>query len=97
MISSKLSMFTTNFTTNSPQQLAPSCPILPRVQQKYTFYKSLETLAKQGLPGKNKEKQNNDKNTLCLPRHSSFMIMQTFTDWGNTGQNLVESLGITMI
>ena len=61
-------MFTTNFTTNSPQQLAPSCPILPRVQQKYTFYKSLETLAKQGIPGQNKEKQNNDKNTFHLPR-----------------------------
>lgn len=61
-------MFTTNFTTNSPQQLAPSCPILPRVQQKCTFYKSLETLAKQGIPGQNKEKQNNDKNTFHLPR-----------------------------
>jgi len=27
-----------------------------------------ETLAKQGIPGQNKEKQNNDKNTICLPR-----------------------------
>ncbi len=29
---------------------------------------TLETLAKQGIPGQNKEKQNNDKNTICLPR-----------------------------
>nr|DAV99709.1 MAG TPA: hypothetical protein [Bacteriophage sp.] len=28
-----------------------------------------ETLAKQGILGQNKEKQNNDKNTICLPRH----------------------------
>jgi len=27
-----------------------------------------ETLAKQGIPGKNKEKQNNDKSTFHLPR-----------------------------
>jgi hypothetical protein len=27
-----------------------------------------ETLAKQGIPGQNKEKQNNDKNIICLPR-----------------------------
>ena len=27
-----------------------------------------ETLAKQGIPGQNKEKQDNDKNTLHLPR-----------------------------
>ena len=42
---------------------------------------------------------NNDKNPihLHLPRHSSFMIMHTFADWGNTGQNMAESLGITTI
>ena len=56
-----------------------------------------ETLAKQGIPGQNKEKQNNDKNIICLPRHSSFMIMHTFADWGNTGQNMAESLGITTV
>jgi len=27
-----------------------------------------EILAKQGIPGKNKEKQNNDKNIIHLPR-----------------------------
>jgi hypothetical protein len=27
-----------------------------------------ETLAKQGIPGQNKEKQNNDKSTFYLPR-----------------------------
>ena len=55
------------------------------------------TLGKQGIPGQIKEKQNNDKSTIHLPRHSSFMIMHTFADWGNTGQNMAESLGITTI
>jgi len=27
-----------------------------------------ENLAKQGIPGQNKERQNNDKNTIHLPR-----------------------------
>ncbi len=40
---------------------------------------------------------NNDKSTFYLPRHSSFMIMHTFADWGNTGQNIAESLGITTV
>ena len=56
-----------------------------------------ETLEKQGIPGQNKEKQNYDKSTFHLPRHSSFMIMYTFADWGNTGQNMAESLGITTV
>ena len=30
-----------------------------------------------------------DKNTFYLPRHSSFMIMHTFADGGNTGHSLV--------
>nr|DAH48629.1 MAG TPA: hypothetical protein [Caudoviricetes sp.] len=41
---------------------------MPRCQQNHTFHKSLKSLAKQGIPGQNKEKQNNDKNTICLPR-----------------------------
>ena len=49
------------------------------------------------IPGQNKEKQNYDKNPIHLPRHSSFMIMHTFADWGNTGQNKAESLGITTV
>ena len=32
-----------------------------------------------------------------MPRHSSFMIMHTFADWGNTGQNMAENLGITTV
>ena len=56
-----------------------------------------ETLAKRGIPGQIKEKQNNDKNTFHLPRDSSFMIIHTFADWGNTGQNMAESLGITTV
>lgn len=38
---------------------------------------------------------NNDKNPIHLPRHSSFMIMHTFADWGNTGQNKAEGKGDT--
>ena len=34
----------------------------------------------------------NDKNTIHLPRHSSFMIMHIFAKWGNTGQNMAESI-----
>ncbi|HCW28125.1 MAG TPA: hypothetical protein DGF66_09885 [Lachnoclostridium sp.] len=56
-----------------------------------------ETLAKQGIPGQNKEKQNNDKNIICLPRHSSFTIMQTFADWGRVRHNRMENLGITTV
>ncbi len=42
---------------------------------------------------------NNDKNPihLHLPRHSSFMIMHTFADWGNTGQNMAESIENTTV
>ena len=43
--------FTTNFTTTSPQQLAQSCPILPRCQPKYTFHNNPEIPCKQGLSG----------------------------------------------
>ena len=56
-----------------------------------------ETLAKQGISWQNKEKQNNDKNIIHLPRHSSFMIMHTFADWGNTGHDMAESIGITTV
>ena len=44
-----------------------------------------------------KEFLRHDKNIICLPRHSSFMIMHTFADWGNTGQNMAESLGNTTV
>ncbi|WP_418412155.1 hypothetical protein, partial [Anaerobutyricum hallii] len=40
---------------------------------------------------------NNDKSALYLPRHSSFMIMHTFAEWGKTGQNKAESIGITTV
>ena len=39
----------------------------------------------------------NDKSVIRMPRHSGFMIMHTFADGGNTGQNMAESLGITTI
>ena len=56
-----------------------------------------ETLAKQGIPGQNKEKQNNDKNTFHLPRHSSFTINHTFANLGNTGHNMAQTLVITTV
>jgi len=36
-----------------------------------------ETLAKQGIPGQNKEKQNNDKNTFHLPRQYLMYAVKT--------------------
>ena len=38
-----------------------------------------------------------DKSFIRLPRHSSFMIMHTFADWGNTGRNMAESIEITTV
>ena len=43
------------------------------------------------------EKMLYEKNLIRLSRHSSFMIMHIFADWGNTGQNMAESLGITTV
>ena len=61
--------------------------------------KNLQRLTKLEKPRKlrNARLCNNDKSTIYLPRHSSFMIMHTFADWGNTGQNMAESLGITTV
>ena len=56
-----------------------------------------ETLAKRGIPGQIKEKQNYDKSTFHLPRHSSFTIMHTFADWGRVRHNRAESIGITTV
>ena len=39
----------------------------------------------------------NGQNTIYMSRHSSFMIMHTFADWGNTGQYMAESLGNTTV
>nr|DAT48807.1 MAG TPA: hypothetical protein [Caudoviricetes sp.] len=36
-----------------------------------------ETLAKQGIPGQNKEKQNNDKSTIHLPRQCLRNVAKT--------------------
>ena len=37
------------------------------------------------------------KSVIHLPRHSSFMIMHTFADRGNTGQNKAESIENTTV
>ena len=55
--------------------------------------KNSQRLTKPGKPRKTKKY----KSTLYLPRHSSFMIMHTFADWGNTGQYMAESLGNTTV
>lgn len=44
-----------------------------------------------------KEFLRHDKNIICLPRHSSFMIMHTLADWGRVRHNMAESLGITTV
>ncbi|RGI67194.1 hypothetical protein DXD95_09915 [Agathobacter rectalis] len=44
-----------------------------------------------------RRKKHEYSRALHLPRHSSFMIIHTFADWGNTGQNMAESLGITTV
>ena len=61
--------------------------------------KNLQRLTKPEIPRKTRNARlcSNDKNTFHLPRHSSFMIMHTFADWGNTGDNMAESLGITTV
>ena len=38
-----------------------------------------------------------DKSFIRLPRHSSFMIMHIFADWGRVRHNRAESLGITTV
>lgn len=38
-----------------------------------------------------------DKNSIRVPRRSSFMIMHTFADWGRVRHNMMESLGITTV
>ena len=38
-----------------------------------------------------------DTHFICLPRHSSFTINHTFAKWGNTGQNMAESIGNTTV
>ena len=71
-------------------------PGILRLCQRAKIYKGLQS-------PKNQEKLrnarlcNNDKSIIHLPRHSSFMIMHTFADWGNTGQNMAERLGITTV
>ena len=56
---------------------------------------SLEFLAKQGIPGQNKEKQNYDKSTFCLPRQVSCMTTQPFANLGKTGHNKADELNDT--
>ena len=46
--------------------------------------KNLQRLKKPEIP-RNTRLCNNDKSAIYLPRHSSFMIIHIFADWGNTG------------
>ena len=38
-----------------------------------------------------------DKSVIHMPRHFSFMIMHTFADWGNTGQNMAKNIENTTV
>ena len=38
-----------------------------------------------------------DKSFICLPRHSSFTIMQDFAKWGRVRHNMAESLANTTV
>ena len=55
--------------------------------------KNSQRLTKPEKPRKTKKY----KSAFYLPRHSSFMIMHTFADWGNTGQYMAEGLGNTTV
>ena len=69
ILSSKHFPFTTDFTTNRQYQLAQFCSNLPQSVISEHFTITPETLAKQGISGQNKEKQNYDKSIIHLPRH----------------------------
>ena len=67
-----------------------------RLFQKAKIYKGLQgTKYQEKL--RNARLCNNHKSVIHLPRHSSFMIMHIFADWGNTGQNMAESIGVTTV
>ena len=68
ILSSKKFPFTTNFTTNKQQQYAQSCSNSPQSVILEYINIITESLAKQGIPGQKKEKQNYDKSTFHLPR-----------------------------
>jgi len=58
-----------------------------------------ENLAKQGIPGKNKEKQNYDKNTIYLPRQclrdgAKVLILLGFLDRNVKFTPLEDRIGI---
>ena len=60
ILSSKHFPFTTNFTTNRQYQLAQSCSDLPQSVIPEHITITPKPLAKQGIWGQNKEKQNYD-------------------------------------
>ena len=63
-----LSSKTSHFNTNRQYQLAQSCSDLPQSVISEQTIRILENLAKQGILGQIKEKQNYDKSTFHLPR-----------------------------
>ena len=52
---------------------------------------------KTGHSGAKQGETNNDKNTIHLPRHSSFTINHTFANLGNTGHNMAQTLVIPTV
>ena len=58
-------------------------------------YKLISALTEETAKEVVRNEENWRRYLFRLPRHFSSMIMHTFADWGNTGQNMAESLGIT--
>ena len=71
------------------------CPPFP--PDAFWFLQNTEISGKIGKNIIRKVFDIHDTCTFYLPRHSSFMIMHTFADWGNTGQNMAESIGNTTV
>ena len=57
----------------------------------------IKQLYAEGLMKPDEEVKLRDKSALYLPRHSSFMIMHTFAEWGRVRHSMAESLGITTV
>ena len=56
-----------------------------------------KTLQNSALQGISEQEKFMIRVFIHLPRHSSFMIMHTFADWGRVRHNMAESLGITTV
>ena len=70
-------------------------PYFAKTPAKTHILQILRIPCKQGHSGQNKEKQNYDKSTFCLPRQVSCMTTQPFANLGKTGHNKADELNDT--